>query len=84
MALSCESCVIIHSVLDLTLIMVPVPSIPSPGPASPTVQQIKQSRAEDIKERGEQVRKELEIYLPFLVEHCRAVHTAAVMTTHDS
>ncbi|GAB0175477.1 cAMP-dependent protein kinase inhibitor alpha [Grus japonensis] len=54
--------------VDLTLIMAPVPGIPSPGPTSPIVQQIKQSRAEDIKERGEQVRKELEIHLPFLVE----------------
>lgn len=70
---------IIHSVLDLTLTMAPVPGIPSPGPTSPKVQQIKQSRAEDIKERGEQVRKELEIHLPFLVEHRRAVHAAAVI-----
>lgn len=83
MALSCESCVIIHSILHLTLIMTPVPGIPSPGPTSPTAQQRKQSSAENIKERGEEVRKDLEIHLPSLVEHCRAVHTAAVMKIHD-
>jgi len=82
-ALIFESHVIIHSVVDLTLIMAPVPGIPSPGPTSPTAQQIKQSREDDVKQRGEQIRKELEIHLPFLVEYCRAAHIAGVKI-HDS
>lgn len=52
-ALTCESHVIIPRILDLILITAPVPGTPPLGPNSPTVQQMKQSRAEDIKERGE-------------------------------
>lgn len=78
-ALTCESHVIIPRILDPIFAMAPVPGTPSLGPNSPTVQQIKQNKAEDIKERGEWVRKEMETHLTFLVEH-----TTAVMKIHDS